>query len=412
MDSEGFSQGIDSALEQIDVDSLKQFQLCDSCLGRLFAKVGMGMANSDRGIIIRQKLNIQACQDSSECRICQGITSKYDRLSETALEALEPWEFGNFLVGTKFEPEVLAAEELVWAETQATHTEPIKAEFNREIGKRLEGMTGIPVEFSKPDIVAIVDTLYETVEVQVSPMHIYGRYRKLSREIPQTRWPCRKCKGKGCERCNGTGMMYPDSVEELCGRVALEHTGGSDHRFHGMGREDIDALMLGRGRPFVLEIKEPRKRSIEYQKLQEDINSSTEKIEVSELRQSDSDEVVRIKGARSKKSYRVTVSFSGPVEEENLKEVVLSLGGTSIAQRTPLRVSHRRADKERIRTVESIQAELLGPTEAVFDISAEAGTYIKEFVHGDGGRTEPSISGKLGVKCEVRTLDVLEIIDE
>ena len=146
--------------------------------------------------------------------------------------------------------------------------------------------------------------------------------------------------------------------------------------------------------------------------MKNDINESTDMIIISELRNSDSEEVVKIKSARHNKSYRVKIAFSAPVDEENFKEVVVSLGGISIAQRTPQRVSHRRADKERIRTVEKLEAELLSPTEAVIDITAEAGTYIKEFVHSDDGRTVPSIAGKLGVKCEVKTLDVLEIIDE
>ena len=49
--------------------------------------------------------------------------------------------------------------------------------------------------------------------------------------------------------------------------------------------------------------------------------------------------------------------------------------------------------------------------EAEIDITAEAGTYIKEFVNGDGGRTVPSIAGKLGMGCQVKELDVLEILD-
>jgi len=179
-----------------------------------------------------------------------------------------------------------------------------------------------------------------------------------------------------------------------------------------MGREDIDALMLGSGRPFVLEIKEPKVRKLDVQKLQDAINSSTDMIVISELRNSDSEEVVKIKSARPEKSYRVNVSFSTPIDKENLKEVVISLGGISIAQRTPQRVSHRRADMVRERTVQKLEAELLSPTEAVFDITAEAGTYIKEFVHGDDGRTVPNIAEKLGVKCKVETLDVLQIIDE
>ncbi len=412
MVSEDFKEGIDEAISQIDRESLSQFQLCDTCLGRLFAKVGMGMENSARGIIARQLLDYPACEDTAQCKVCQGITSKFDHLAELAMEAMKSWEHSNFLIGTKFEPEVLAAEEQVWAESQAAHTEPIKAEFNREIGKRIEKMTGVEVEFGKPHIVAIVDTLYESVDIQVAPMYMYGRYQKHSREIPQTRWPCRQCNGKGCDRCNETGMMYPNSVEELAGRIALKYTKGTDHRFHGMGREDIDALMLGRGRPFVLEIKEPKIRTLDLQKLQKDINESTDMIIISELRNSDSEEVVKIKSARPNKSYRVKVAFSTPVTEENFKEVVVSLGGISIAQRTPQRVSHRRADMVRERTVEKLQAKLLSPTEAEIDITAEAGTYIKEFVHSDEGRTVPSIAGKLGVKCEVKTLDVLEIIDE
>lgn len=41
-----------------------------------------------------------------------------------------------------------------------------------------------------------------------------------------------------------------------------------------------------------------------------------------------------------------------------------------------------------------------------------AGTYVKEFVHGDGGRTEPSVGTLLGCQADIETLDVLEIVME
>ena len=44
-------------------------------------------------------------------------------------------------------------------------------------------------------------------------------------------------------------------------------SGGKEHFFHGMGREDIDALCLGEGRPFVLELSEPRIRDIDLDEL-------------------------------------------------------------------------------------------------------------------------------------------------
>jgi tRNA U54 and U55 pseudouridine synthase Pus10 len=44
-------------------------------------------------------------------------------------------------------------------------------------------------------------------------------------------------------------------------------------------------------------------------------------------------------------------------------------------------------------------------------VRAESGTYIKEFVHGDAGRTSPSVAAALGRKCDVLWLDVNEIHD-
>jgi tRNA pseudouridine synthase 10 len=289
--------------------------------------------------------------------------------------------------------------------------ESIKAEFNREIGKRVSLKLGKEPEFSRPEMVAVVDTMYESVEVQSSPLYLYGRYTKLSRTIPQTRWPCRQCGGKGCKRCNDTGKMYQTSVEEIIGKVALRHSKGKDHRFHGMGREDIDARMLGSGRPFVLEIKEPRTRSLDFGELEVEINKSTEDVKVSDLRTSDAEEVIAVKNARPDKCYRTLVSFSEPVSEEKVNEVVASLGGNSITQRTPKRVAHRRADCPRVRKIKDIRVDIKSPTEAWLEIISEAGTYIKEFVNGDEGRTTPSLASELGVGCEVKTLDVLEIME-
>jgi hypothetical protein len=100
-----------------------------------------------------------------------------------------------------------------------------------------------------PDVVAILDLARGEVEVEISPLFFRGRYRKLERGIPQTRWPCRECRGAGCERCGFTGKMYADSVEELIGRTAAEAFQARDAVLHGAGREDIDASCSGPGDP-------------------------------------------------------------------------------------------------------------------------------------------------------------------
>lgn len=45
----------------------------------------------------------------------------------------------------------------------------------------------------------------------------------------------------------------------------------------------------------------------------------------------------------------------------------------------------------------------------MLDFVTGAGTYIKEFIHSDFGRTEPSICSIIGQDIDIVTLDVNEI---
>ncbi|MBI4416599.1 MAG: tRNA pseudouridine(54/55) synthase Pus10, partial [Euryarchaeota archaeon] len=82
------------------------------------------------------------------------------------------------------------------------------------------------------------------------------------------------------------------------------------------------------------------------------------------------------------------------------------------AQRTPVRVSHRRADLVRERVLRDVSLVEAEGREGILLVTAEAGTYVKEALHGDAGRTEPSLAGLYGTPCEVLALDVVRIHDE
>lgn len=42
----------------------------------------------------------------------------------------------------------------------------------------------------------------------------------------------------------------------------------------------------------------------------------------------------------------------------------------------------------------------------ILDVVTQAGTYIKELVHGEFGRTHPSISSIIGTEIDIVALDV------
>ncbi len=398
--------------------ALRAHDLCDHCLGRLFAQVETGTTNAERGRNMRIAVALERSARSEEmpshelCWLCEGTFDSLDRFAQAAVDKLSTIEYDTFLVGTRVDPLLQDREERLWAEVGGDRAEPVKAELNREIGKIVEARTGKTVEFRSPDVVAVVDTRFAQVDLDIAPIFFYGRYRKYSREIPQTRWPCRVCQGKGCKRCGNTGKMYQISVQEVIGDVFLKAAEGKDHFFHGMGREDIDARMLGTGRPFVLEISEPKRRHLDLEALTALANDNGKGLaDFSGLRPSSREEVRQIKAATPDKVYLAEVKAHGKVNKGRVDEVVQSLSQARITQQTPTRVAHRRADLARERTIHELQLMEFDDERFVLRLRTESGTYVKEFVSGDNGRTVPSLSAALGVPCEVTALDVIQVID-
>lgn len=77
-----------------------------------------------------------------------------------------------------------------------------------------------------------------------------------------------------------------------------------------------------------------------------------------------------------------------------------------IQQNTPLRVLHRRSSEIRIRHILSLSSCRINDHWFRLRMSTSAGTYVKEFVHGDCGRTSPSISSLLGgARIDITELD-------
>ena len=208
--------------------------------------------------------------------------------------------------------------------------------------------------------------------------------------------------------------MYPESVEELVSKLLLEAAEGEKTSFHASGREDIDARMLGTGRPFVIEISKPKKRFLDLKKLEVAVNTNAEgKVEVSRFRFTNKDVVRRLKkGESAQKEYRVLIEFENAVSEKDLRLLEEKLSGTSLKQQTPLRVLHRRADLTREKYIYEVKVKKVSLKRAEMKIRCQGGLYVKELVSGDEGRTMPNVSELLGNRAKPLKLDVLNVIME
>jgi tRNA pseudouridine synthase 10 len=436
---------LDAALQM-----LEKHPLCDNCLGRQFALLARGVENDERGKALKLSLRMQASvqklngeteglctlkilagngfsveagetlrqsrkrvpKTEQACLLCDGKFQSLDALVQKALREAACYEYATFLVGIELPTAVEEREDEFKAALNVVYGESIRHEFGRLLGKRLEEQTGKTVEFRKPDLAVIVNPWAETIALQVNPLFVAGRYCKLVRDIPQSKWFCGSCRGKGCEKCGGTGKLYPESVEEIVSKPLLEAAEGEKSAFHASGREDVDARMLGSGRPFVVEVSKPMKRNLDLAKVKEAINAICEgKVQVSRLRFTSRDLVRKLKKAESaQKEYRVLIEFGRDVTEEELRDLEAKLTGVSIKQQTPLRVLHRRADLTRERYIYKVKVKKVAPKQAEMIVRCQGGLYVKELVSSDEGRTVPSIPELLGTGANTLKLDVLKVI--
>jgi len=397
-----------------DVEKILAYgEICDHCLGRFFGKLSHGLSNDERGKALRISYSLQnnlPYPSARPCWICGDIFGKTEEWADRVVAATADIEYGTFVIGTRVPPVIAESEEIVWSDLSLSHAEPLKSEMNREVGKAVARKSGKVADPKHPDLLAILNIAHDCVEIQIRSIFIYGRYRKFERGIPQTHWFCRACQGSGCEKCNFTGKQYKDSVEELIGRPIITLFSAENAILHGSGREDIDARMVGTGRPFVMEVVAPRIRTRDLAVVQQEVNRAADgRVEVILERWSFHKEVEIIKSTKGYKKYRILVEIDGGCSLDELQSAIQSLKGAKVNQRTPIRVAHRRADRVRERRVLDISKVGEDDERVILEITGEAGLYIKELISGDQGRTEPSLSGLLGRSARVCSLDVVEV---
>lgn len=173
--------------------------------------------------------------------------------------------------------------------------------------------------------------------------------------------------------------------------------------------------MLGDGRPFMVELLQPKRpehSEAELLALQERVNTCGI-VEISGLRECSLQHVSSLmkEGEEAhRKEYRTVLVLSRPVTAAD----VALLNGTRelvLQQLTPMRVMHRRTLMVRERTIHELSAVSLGRRFLQLDLVTQAGTYVKEFCHGDFGRTEPSVGSLLGCSVDIMQLDVMGLLE-
>lgn len=344
----------------------------------------------------------------SGCHICKGALEAASSMVSSAISQSAGFEWNTFAVSSSFPKAVFIREQSVLDYFPPGKVTSIKNSVNSDLARRIAGGTGKKGDPRRPDVVFEFDFKSLAGAAKPSPLYVFGHYLKLSRKHCQSRWHCSVCRGRGCDLCGGSGHNYP-SVEEEIGRVLSSAFGSHSCTLHASGREDVDVRMLGGGRPFVMEVRSPAKRNADLSSIEKEL-SKNESVRAIGLRYVGKHFLDAVCNSHFEKEYSALVSADRALSEKDAKAAE-SLSGKTIFQQTPKRVLSRRADMERRRRIISIRAEPCEGGKLRLRILAEAGTYIKELINSDKGRTKPSISGLLGCNAICEELDVVNIRD-
>ncbi len=421
--------------------------LCSRCLGRFFALLSPELPRHEIGLKLMGAAMEEAVRSGDvellralarsghalsidhlrkagievvveRCSLCRGEISaeKVEALVRRAAERASGYEFSTFTVGTFVPPHVRSLEDHLISNYGLESAESVRRDVTREARRAFAQLTGKRFSPSNPEMEVLLDPFTSTFEVKPAPVMIRGRYLKHSRSTPQTPWLCDVCWGKGCEACGYTGRREgPDlSVAEYVGLPALELWGAMDFTFHAAGREDLDAAVEGTGRPFVLELSEPRRRAVDLEEFARKVRDfSGGKVEVLDLKPAARADIrfLKTETERKRKVYSARVVFSAPVPLEEVARACDRIRNSVIEQRTPTRVLRKRGDRLRRRAVHDVT--VVQVDERTYDLTlvVDGGLYVKELIHGDQGRTTPSLKDLLGVEPERIELTVLGVLD-
>ncbi|PVU90539.1 hypothetical protein BB561_004836 [Smittium simulii] len=256
--------------------------------------------------------------------------------------------------------------------------------------------------FYPPKSVETIPVL-ASITVSRTPIYIGGRYLKLVRGVSQT------------PHIVGNTRLAEFSVEELIGEPIATLLQPKSYHLAGSGREDSDVRMLGTGRPFYIQLnncKNSPLSNLQLKSIENTINSDSKLVNVAALQSvTELDlKIIKSEGGEKNKTYSCLVWISEELSKEKLDMFdTISASPLSIAQKTPVRVLHTRSPLTRQRKIYRMRLSHLKDNFYTLILTTEGGTYIKEFVHGDLGRTTPNFSSIIGAQSYILELDVTDV---
>lgn len=376
---------IDDSILDESRKALKEFPLCDCCLGRLYVK---RLRLSCTRLLGKK---IKSCLDytgNKKCFVCRDLCDHLDTYVEKLLLISKETHYADFLIGTVLKPSFLDRDDTLRSKLRARGIDSVKTEITRLVTQSFSRRSKKTLNHNDPDLTFLVNFRTGICEQRSKSMLVLGRYLKGARGMPQKQRPCQDCDGRGCIFCSNHGIDSFDSVEGVMAQFFYKKYGSEQAKFTWIGGEDKDSLVCGGGRPFFARIINPKKRN---RRLPGRVNlGSISVLNVRKVRRIPVDPV----------RFESKISLQVKADSE--------IGALSKLRRLAgSMVTIHDGSKSTLRQIRAASYRKTSPDSFLLNLTAEGGISMKRLVDGNG--IEPSVSGLLGVRCTCVRFDFEDI---
>jgi tRNA pseudouridine synthase 10 len=349
----------------------------------------------------------------NECDICSGLMHKTDSIIHQVRETLnDDYQFDTFLIGVTLPPSLFEKEDQIRARFKIRGRENIKSQLIRNLRKKFREVTKKQIDILRPDLIINLQFRKDTspeINVKMRSLIMLGRYIKKNRGIPQR---------SGGEHNNGNEVSIQDqryhvlsrthtqapeictspgeSIQSIISKEILRITKGEALKFSWIGSEDENSLVLGSGRPFFIQIRNPKTIHLDQNTFSFQEHGLYVNIEKFFERLPEQPVQFIAK-------TRVVIQASRQIEkEDHLK--IKSLTNSIVV--FPNQKNKSRSSAKRIYSIDIVRIN-----DKVFelDVIADGGLAIKQFVEGRE-YISPNISAVANLQCKCLLFDILDII--
>jgi len=367
---------------------LREYDLCNNCLGRLFSKKLGVSSNKLLGIKIRKSIKKK---NSKKCYICKNLHANLDFFMKKIFDDTSDFQFSTFQFGSTLKPSVVDCDDLIRSKFKLRGIDGIKSEITSEVGKKFAKKTRKKPDNISSDLNITINFKNNSLEIRSKSVFLFGRYLKKSRGLPQKQKACENCGRKGCHQCNFHGISEFDSVEGIISKFLYKKFVANQVKISWIGGEDRTSLVLGKGRPFFVKIINPKKRKVRFQS-----KIIHDGIVIQNLKPVD-----QMPKAPTKFKSKIELSVT---TETNLNSTDLKKLRT--IPESPIKISDK-FDKVTEKRVYSLKYKKTTPNSFQLLLDVDGGFPVKNFV--DGKNVSPNLTDLLNTECKCEIFDFLEI---